>query len=228
MKDHAMDDLPPLLNARPSEREERRRDLGERTVGTPYPVGGVMMLISAIFNIVHAILAPKINPVPEGMGFSPGFQFVGMFFYLALGVGLFAGSMVARTATLLLMGVVAAMIGGQAFNDKAVTTLPPRILPAWSATPAALPATMAAATSSGATALPSIAVTPQLAFNVGEYKSLIGPALPHGAWPLVVTAIALIVGWALMLTPPPLGIKSYAGAVMVMTAQVLAIWGLYL
>lgn len=227
MKDRGMDDLPPLLKGLPSEREERRRELGERAVGTPYPIGGVMMLISAGFNIVHAVLAPKVNPVPQGMGFSPGFQFVGMFFYLALGVGLFAGSMVARTTTLVLMGVVAAMIGGHAFNDKAVTLLPPRILPTWPAAETSVAANVAAA-SGGFTAINTTAVAAQMSVGVVELKTAISPPLPHGAWPLGAAAIGLIVGWALMLTPPPLGIKSYAGAVMVLTAQLLALWGLYL
>ena len=74
------DELPPLLNARP-------RDLGPRPVGTPYVIGGIMMLVSGVINVVQAYLAPKVNPVPQGMGYAPGFSLVGMFFYFGAADG---------------------------------------------------------------------------------------------------------------------------------------------
>lgn len=207
------DDLPPLLNERP-------RELGPRPVGTPYVIGGVMMMVTAVLNVVQAYLAPRVNPAPQGMGFTPGFSLTGMFFYLALGVGLLAGTPVARVASLILMGILAAMIAGHAANDRA---LPPALRPQaqW---PAVAATTAGAASASG---LGLVAAAPAVVLQAHEVIPARQPMLPHGQWPLFAAAGGLIVGWALMLTPPPVGIKSYVGAGMVLGAHALAMWGLY-
>src|SRR4051794_19835029 len=121
-----MDDLPPLLNERP-------RDLGPRPVGTPYVVGAVMMFVTAAIVGLHAYLAGRANAAQGRAGEGgPGFALPGIFFYFAMGVGMLAGSFVARAAALVLMGVLAAMLAAHAVNDNG---LPPRaeILTVWPA-----------------------------------------------------------------------------------------------
>ena len=227
MKDHAMDDLPPLLNARPSERAERRRDLGPRAVGTPYIIGGVMMILSAFISLLHAIIAPKVNPAPDGMGFMPGFQFVGMLFHLALGIGLFAGTAVARIATLVLMGISGAMVAGHGFNQGAVSARAD-ITRGWPAATQSTAAIVATAARPGEMNVRMLGVAAPMSKLAIDARVAVAPMLPHGAWPLYATAIGLVIGWALMLTPPAVGLKSYSGAVLVLIAHGLAFWGLYL
>ncbi|HSI37330.1 MAG: hypothetical protein ACAI43_20140 [Phycisphaerae bacterium] len=199
---------------------ERPRDLGPRPVGTPYVIGGIVMMVSAGINIVHAYLAPRVNPVPQGMGYSPGFSLTGMFFYLALGVGLLAGTPIARVVSLILMGILAAMIAGHAFNDRAMP-LAVRPQAQW---PAVAETKAAAASASG---VRLVAAAPAVVWQASEIIPARQPMLPHGQWPLFAAAGGLIVGWALMLTPPPVGVKSYVGAGLVLGAHGLALWGLY-
>ena len=163
------DELPPLLN------ERRSGELGARPVGEPYAVGGIMMLFTAAMGLLNAFLASRANDAQGSNAYGPGFSLVTVFFPVALAIGMFAGSPVARVATLILMGIVAAMIGGYGYQDKPGTP-----------------------TSS-----------------------------PHGPVPLYIGAGAMVLGWALMLTPPPKGVKSYTGAVLVFGAHLAILYGLY-
>ncbi len=162
-----MSDRPPLLNEMPS------GELGPRAVGDPYIIGGAVMLFSAVMNGVNGFLASRVNQAQGSGEYGPGWSPVGFFLYVAMGIGLFAGSVVARAVSLILMGIAAAQISGQAFNAP-----------------------------------------------LGS--------LHFGTWPLYTSAGALIIGWALMLTPPARGAKTYVGAGMVVLAHGLCIWGLYL